>query len=208
MENIISDKKLKKYIRDHNYSIKDDTLQYILNNLKKKSSKFFLKLNQQGGTTMASEFYGVNSGAYSETLSTAPTEVSTPKALSNSTRPAIVSEEFPLQDGGCSLCSDCNIQSGGCVTCGIPQKGGSNSKDEHFNNKRGGCIVCKNLFSQKNIKDISKLLNLKLKKNQYNQFNNNLSNNLKKLLHSTFNEVKNKDKLIGKSHFMKALKGF
>ena len=237
MNNIISDKKLEKYIKDHDFSIKHDTVQHIVNNLKKKSSKLFSKLNQKGGTTMAGEYFGVNTGAYSETLSSAPTEVSTSNALETSTRPALVSEEFPLQGGcGCTscgmtggghrgdrsrcyqgcgcgrVCGTCNKQAGGCVTCGVPSGGGSECQKHNelncSNCQKGGCMVCKNFFSQQNIKDISKLLNLKLKKNQYNEFNHNLSNDLKKLMHSTFSQVKNKDNLIGKSHFMKALKGF
>lgn len=220
MEKVISDKKLEKYIKNHGFSIKNETLDYIVNNLKKKSSKLFSNVNQGGGTNMAAEFYGLDTGSHSETLSTAPTEVSTTNALSNSTRPALVSEEFPLQDGGCGCgmigggnCNTCYKQSAGCVTCGIPKSGGGNTCSKHnklncSSCQKGGCMVCKNFFSQQNIKDISKLLNLNLKKNQYNEFNHNLSNDLKKLLHSTFSQVKNKDNLIGKSHFTKALKGF
>lgn len=146
--------------------------------------------------------------------------MSTPNALNTSTRPELVSNTFPLQDGGCGCamvgggdCGTCYKQQAGCAgMCGAPQSGGK-SCNKHNSvycscNHKGGCIVCKNFFSQKNIKNVSSLLNIKLNKNNYQQFNQYLSNDLKKIMHLTFNQVKNKDKLIGKSHFLKAVKQF
>ena len=49
-------------------------------------------------------------------------------------------------------------------------------------NHKGGCIVCKNFFSQKNIKNIASLLNIKVNKNNYQQINQYLSNDLKKIM--------------------------
>lgn len=216
----ISHKKLENYIKDHHFSIKQETLEYVVDNLKKKSSKLFKNLNTKyGGTFLPGEFFGVNTGAYSETLAKVPTEMSTVNALNTSTRPSLESNIFPLQDGGCAMvggsgCTICTTQSAGCGGgCGIPHSGGSNScKNNKYNKSRctckikGGCIVCKKIFTQKNIKEIADLFNFKLNKNNYKQFNIYLSNDLKKIMHLTFNQVKNKKKLIGKSHFRKALK--
>ena len=218
----ISHKKLEKYIKDHNFSIKQETLEYVVNNLNKKSSKLFKNVNtKNGGAFLPGEFFGVNTGAYSETLAKSPTEMSTTNALNTSTRPVLESNTFPLQDGGCGCamvggggCVTCTTQSAGCGgACGIPHSGGGNSCKDNKSNKadctcslKGGCIVCKNFFTQKNLKDISILFNLKLNKNTSKQFNIYLSNDLKKTMHLTFNLVKNKDRLIGKSHFTKALK--
>ena len=35
----VSYKKLEKYIKDHNFSIKSETLEYVINSLKKKKFK-------------------------------------------------------------------------------------------------------------------------------------------------------------------------
>ena len=218
----ISHKKLEKYIKDHKFSINPETLEYVVNNLNKKSSKLFKNVNtKNGGAFLPGEFFGVNTGAYSETLAKSPTEMSTTNALNTSTRPALESNTFPLQDGGCGCamvggggCSTCTTQSAGCASgCGMPHSGGGNLCKDNKSNKadctcslKGGCIVCKNFFTQKNVKEIAGLFNFKLNKNTSKQFNIYLSNDLKKIMHLTFNEVKNKDRLIGKSHFTKALK--
>ncbi len=207
----VSYKKLEKYIKDHNFSIKSETLEYVINTLKKKNSKLFKNLNiKVGGTFLPGEFFGVNTNAYSETLSKPPTEMSTLNALNTSTRPALESNTFPLKDGGCAIlgggCTTCITQNAGCSGLCGPHSGGGNSNNNH--NKKQRCIVCNNLFTQKNIKDISSFFNLKLNKETSKQFNIYLSNDLKKIIHLTFNEVKNKDRLIHKSHFTKALKNY
>jgi hypothetical protein len=219
----ISEKKLGKYIKDHKFSINHDTLKYITNNLNKKSSKLFSNLNKkEGGTSLPGEFFGINTGAYSETLSTSPTEMSTSNALSVSTRTALQSNTFPLLNGGCgcsmvggSNCKICYEKNASCAhgSPGLFHNGGGKVCKEHnsqncYCKQNGNCIVCIDFFTQKNIKDISSLLNLKLKKKNYKSFNKCLSNDLKKIMHLIFNEVKNKDKLIGKSHFTKAIKKF
>ena len=132
--NFISHKKLEKYIKDHKFSIKQETLEYVVNNLKKKSSKLFKNVNtKNGGAFLPGEFFGVNTGAYSETLAKSPTEMSTTNALNTSTRPELVSNTFPLQDGGCGCamvgggdCGTCYKQQAGCAAmCGTSQSGGT-----------------------------------------------------------------------------------
>jgi len=218
---ILSTNKLEKYIKDHKFSIKSDTINFIVNSFNKKTSKLYKNLNsKKGGAFLPGEFFGINTGAYNHTLSTPPTEMSTPNALNTSTRPELVSNTFPLQNGGCGCgmvgggsCGTCYKQQAGCAgMCGAPQSGGKlcNKHNSVYCscNHKGGCIVCKNFFSQKNIKNIASLLNIKVNKNNYQQINQYLSNDLKKIMHLTFNQVKNKDKLIGKSHFLKAVKQF
>ena len=217
---VLSEKKLEKYIKDHNFFIKNDTLQYILKKFNKKNSKLFKNINlKKGGGFLPGEFFGVNTGAYSETLSNSPTEMSTSNVLNTSTRPALESNIFPLE-GGCGVvgrgeCKTCIQQSAGCAGC--TRLGGAHSGGGkcHKHNKlgctckhAGGCIVCKNFFTNKNIKDLSNVFNLKLNKINSNEMNIYLSNNLKKIMHLTFGQVKNKDRLIGKSHFTKGLKFF
>ena len=50
------------------------------------------------------------------------------------------------------------------------------------------------------------MLNINIAKRDYNNVSNYLNFQLKSILDNTFSHVKNKDKLIGKSHFNKALR--
>lgn len=210
MEDILNKKNLKKYITDNNFKITHETLDHVVKSLKNRNSKLFKELNNAskvkvgGKVSLPSEYFGKDSGNYSEMLFESPTEVSTPNVLAHHTRPAFISNTFPLQ-GGCD------------GTCGIGMSGGSNKKisggcnclgNHHRRNcsQKGGCSVCLNLFRHSDIKNISNLLNISISKKNYGMVSEQLSIQLKNILNDTFSLVKNKDKLIGKSHFNKALK--
>lgn len=226
MEEIISKKKLHKYITENNYDINQETLNHVIDNLKRKNSKLFSVLNSEkikvgGKISMPSEYYGNTTNNYSNTLSTSPTEVSTSSALENYTRPPMTSEHFPLE-GGCNSCGT-TMSGGGCSNCGATICGGCGKcntnkicklcnkkkcKHNKHNTKKGGCVMCKTFFTHKDISNISKLLNLNISKKDYNQLSNYLTRDLKTIMQLTFQNVKNKNNLIGKSHFTKALKNF
>ena len=201
MEDIISKKNLHKYIKNNEFKISHETLEHVINNLKKKNSKLFNSLNSTkvkvgGKITLPSDFFGKDSNNYSNVLSEAPTVVSKPSVLADYTRPPISSNVFPLE-GGCG--GTCGMI-GGCGTTCI----GTHKRAEC--NQKGGCSICQTLFRHSDIKNISKLLNINISKKDYNLVSHHLTNELKNILNKTFNNVKNKDKLIGKSHFNKALK--
>ena len=207
MEDILNEKNLNQYIKSNNYKITHETLQHVVNSLKKKNSKLFKDINNSskvkvgGKITLPSEFFGVNSGNYNSILLQSPTEVSTPNTLSEYTRPPITSNVFPLE-GGCSGTCGIGMSGGG-------KKGGCNCIGRHTRKsckQKGGCRVCLNLFRHSDIKNISKLLDINISKKDYNNVSNHLNYQLKSILDKTFSYVKNKDKLIGKSHFNKALK--
>ena len=107
MEDILNQKNLNQYIKSNNYKISHETLQHVVDSLKKKNSKLFKDLNNSskvkvgGRISLPSEFFGSNSGNYNSILSSSPTEISTPNAISEYTRPPMSSNVFPL-DGGCA----------------------------------------------------------------------------------------------------------
>ena len=211
MEDILNQKNLNQYIKSNNYKISHETLQHVVDSLKKKNSKLFKDLNNSskvkvgGRISLPSEFFGSNSGNYNSILSSSPTEISTPNAISEYTRPPMSSNVFPL-DGGCAGTCGIGGMSGGGKN---KKKGGCDCIGYHKRkdcNQKGGCKVCLNLFRYSDIKNISKMLNVNIAKRDYNKASNYLNFQLKSILDNTFNHVKNKDKLIGKSHFNKALK--
>ena len=221
MTEIISQKKLHKYITENNYNINQETLNHVINNLKKTNSKLFSVLNSEkikvgGKISMPSEYFGNTTDNYSNTLSTSPTEVSTSSALENYTRPPMLSEHFPLE-GGCNSCGT-TMSGGGCSNCGATTCGECNKcnkicklcnkKKCKHSVKKGGCVMCKNLFTHKDVSKKKKLLNLNIYKKDYSQLSNYLTRDLKRIMQLTFQNVKNKNNLIGKSHFTKALKNF
>lgn len=212
MDDILNEKNLNQYIKSNNYKITHETLQHVVNSLKKKNSKLFKDISNSskvkvgGKITLPSEFFGVNSGNYSSILSESPTEISTPSAISEYTRPPMSSNVFPL-DGGCAGTCGIGGMSGGGKN---KKKGGACDCIGYHNRKncyqKGGCRVCLNLFRYSDIKNISKLLDVNISKRDYKNVSNYLNYQLKSILDTTFSYVKNKEKLIGKSHFNKALK--
>jgi len=212
MDDILNQKNLNQYIKSNNYKITHETLQHVVNSLKKKNSKLFKDISNSskvkvgGKITLPSEFFGVNSGNYSSILSESPTEISTPNAISEYTRPPMSSNVFPL-DGGCAGTCGIGGMSGGGKN---KKKGGACDCIGYHNrkacNQKGGCRVCLNLFRHSDIKNISKLLDVNISKRDYKNVSNYLNYQLKSILDTTFSYVKNKEKLIGKSHFNKALK--
>lgn len=212
MENILNKKNLNQYINTNNYKITHDTLEHVVDSLKKKNSKLFKDLNNSskvkvgGRISLPSEFFGNNSGNYSSILSNSSTEVSTPNAISEYTRPPMSSNIFPLE-GGCA--GTCGIGGMGGGGGNKNKKGGCNCIGYHNRkncNQKGGCTVCLNLFRHSDVKNISNLLNINISKKDYNNVSDYLNYQLKSILDNTFSYVKNKDNLIGKSHFNKALK--
>jgi hypothetical protein len=210
MEDKLNKKNLKKYITDNNFKVTHETLDHVISSLKNRNSKLFKELTNVskikvgGKITLPSEYFGKDSGNYSSMLLQSPTEVSTPNVLTQHTRPSFISNTFPLQ-GGCD------------GTCGIGMSGGGNNKfnggcnclgNHHRKNctQKGGCSVCLNFFRHTDIKNISKLLNISISKKDYSSLSSHLNIQLKNILNKTFTYVKNKHKLIGKSHFNKALK--
>lgn len=206
MEDILNKKNLKKYITEKNFKATHETLDHIVKTLKNKNSKLFTELNNAskvkvgGKAVMPSEYFGSNSGNYNSILNSPPTEVSTPNALSLHTRPSITSNVFPLS-GGCSGVCGIGMSGGGKILCNCPG-------NHHRRNcsHRGGCSSCLSLFRHSDIKNISNLLNIPISKKDYGMVSEHLSIQLKNILNDTFSLVKNKDKLIGKSHINKSLK--
>jgi|TARA_B110000259_G_C13802981_1_gene317490 hypothetical protein len=80
----------------------------------------------------------------------------------------------------------------------------------------GACPTCTlgnynnnySFFTQKDINNLNKAGMISVTRNNYKNATELLNQNLKNMLHSTFESVKNKNNTIGKVHFQKVLKNF
>lgn len=209
VNNILNEKKIKEYYDANNVLYNDRDIEVIHNNLNNKNYKIYESLknifntiknfNLSGGaeTVMPSEFFGKNSGSFVESSSKPPTIISDYNAISESTRPAILSDEFPLMNGGCG----CAMLGGGKNKCKLNKsnklKGetidknicsGCNKRYCRRHPKKGGCPMCKNMFTKKDVENVSKLLETKINKKDYDivaasltlKFKEELNNNISK----------------------------
>ena len=208
-KNILNEKKIREYYDANNVLYNDRDIEVIHNNLNNKNNQIYESLknifnriknfNLSGGaeTVMPSEFFGKNSGSFVESSSKPPTITSDYDAISESTRPEILSDEFPLMNGGCG----CAMLGGGKNKCKSNKlKGetidknicsGCNKNYCKIHLKRGGCPMCKNIFTKKDVENVSKLLETKINKKDYDivaasltlkfkeELNNNISKNSK-----------------------------
>jgi hypothetical protein len=204
--NILNEKKIRNYYDANNVSYNDRDIEVIHNNLNNKNNKIYesfrnifnkiKKFNLSGGaeTVMPSEFFGKNSGNYTESSSKPPTITSDYNAISESTRPAILSNEFPLMNGGCGCAmlgggknkSKSNKLKGETIDKNICS--GCNKRYCKRHPKRGGCPMCKSMFTKKDVENVSKLLETKINKKDYDivaasltlKFKEELNNNISK----------------------------
>lgn len=205
MSQFISKKNLRKFISSNNFNITDSNFNILFNKLNNKNSIIFSNLNsitQEGGKiSLPSDYFGTKTSSYSSLLPDFPTEVSTPNAISEYTRPPIISSEFPLMNGGGNC--PCSIMSGGCGSCKKFKKNKQNKKCNKCKNgctcsQNGGCLMCSSLFTKTSIKNISKSFNIN------NQNLENIMNyQLKNTMNNLFSSVKNRNNLIGITHINK-----
>ena len=223
VNNILNEKKIREYYDANNVLYNDRDIEVIHNNLNNKNYKIYESLknifntiknfNLSGGaeTVMPSEFFGKNSGSFVESSSKPPTITSDYNAISESTRPEILSDEFPLMNGGCG----CAMLGGGKNKCKSNKlnklKGETIDKNicsgckkiyckKHL--KKGGCPMCKNMFTKKDVENVSKLLETKINKKDYDivaasltlKFKEELNNNISKKSKKT-KKLKNLKKL-------------
>jgi len=223
VNNILNEKKIREYYDANNVLYNDRDIEVIHNNLNNKNNKIYQSLknifnriknfNLSGGaeTVMPSEFFGKNSGSFVESSSKPPTIISDYNAISESTRPAILSDEFPLMNGGCG----CTMLGGGKIKCKSKKlKGetiyknicsGCNKRYCKKHPKKGGCPMCKNMFTKKDVENVSKLLETKINKKDYDivaasltlkfkeELNNNISKKSKKKKHKKTKQLKKKN---------------
>jgi hypothetical protein len=211
VNNILNESKIREYYDAKNVLYNDRDIEVIHNNLNNKNNKIYdsfknifnriRNFNLSGGaeTVMPSEFFGKNSGSFVESSSKPPTITSDYDAISESTRPEILSDEFPLMNGGCG----CAMLGGGKNRCKSKKLKGetinknicSGCKKKYCirHPKKGGCPMCKNMFTKKDVENVSKLLETKINKKDYDivaasltlkfkeELNNNISKKSKKI---------------------------
>lgn len=131
MTDFISAKKVNKFITANDYKINHETLDHFVKSLKNKNSKLFRGVGgavQAGGhVSSPSEYYGSDSGRYSEGNLYPYTDMSSANAISSTTRPAIDSAEFPLNsslngDAGALMEGGCGCASGALTGGGRKRK--------------------------------------------------------------------------------------
>lgn len=191
---ILNVNKIKQYYDKQNVSYTEKNINTIHDKLNNSNysiyDTFKSYFNMTGGTTLSSEYFGKDSGSYNELHNVAPTKISSYDAISNSTKPAIMSNTFPLMEGGCG-CSMLggNPLRGEVITQNMCSKCKGCNKDCCKNKvkQKGGCPMCKNMFTKKDVENVSKMLKMKIDKKDYDivaasltvKFRNDLEKNIK-----------------------------
>ena len=129
--------KVHNFLKSHNYNISDKNLSLLTNKLYKLNlfdnyeKQFqFVQQYQNGGATLPSEYFGVDSGSYID--SNAGTDTS---STNDAIRPELTSEIFPMNGGGCPACMVGGMFKGCTFFTNNDMKDLKRNKFLNFNNK-------------------------------------------------------------------------